>query len=99
MGDCIMPREGVFARVLCEGVIRVGDEMAVEARQGVRPWQSAVIHLAVPAPCVGVAFNPPTHDKAAASHILFLRPPLRADAYRDDFSHAILQSRSSYFSP
>ena len=43
MGDCIMPREGVFARVLCEGVIRVGDEMAVEARQGVRPWQSAVI--------------------------------------------------------
>ncbi len=45
MGDCIMPREGVFARVLCEGVIRVGDEMAVEARQGVRPWQSAVITL------------------------------------------------------
>ena len=45
MGDCIMPREGVFARVLCGGVIRVGDEMAVEARQGVRPWQSAVITL------------------------------------------------------
>ncbi len=45
MGDCIMPREGVFARVLCEGVIRVGDEMAVEARQGVRPWQAAVITL------------------------------------------------------
>ena len=45
MGDCIMPREGVFARVLCEGVIRVGDEMAVEARQGVRPWQAAVIPL------------------------------------------------------
>lgn len=45
MGDCIMPREGAFARVLCEGVIRVGDEMAVEARQGVRPWQSAVITL------------------------------------------------------
>ena len=45
MGDCIMPREGVFARVLCEGVIRVGDEMAVEARQGVRPGQAAVITL------------------------------------------------------
>ena len=45
MGDCIMPREGVFARVLCEGVIRVGDEMAVEARHGVRPGQSAVITL------------------------------------------------------
>ena len=45
MGDCIMPREGVFARVLCEGVIRVGDEMAVEARHGVGPWQAAVITL------------------------------------------------------
>ena len=31
--------------MLCEGVIRVGDEMAVEARQGVRPWQAAVITL------------------------------------------------------
>ncbi len=29
MGDCIMPREGVFARVLCGGVIREGDEMEV----------------------------------------------------------------------
>ena len=27
MGDCIMPREGVFARVLKRGVISVGDEM------------------------------------------------------------------------
>lgn len=30
MGDCIMPREGVFARVLHGGKIRVGDEMTVE---------------------------------------------------------------------
>lgn len=29
MGDCIMPREGVFARVLRGGVIREGDEMTV----------------------------------------------------------------------
>jgi MOSC domain-containing protein YiiM len=29
MGDCIMPREGVFARVLHGGVIREGDEMTV----------------------------------------------------------------------
>ena len=28
-GDCIMPREGVFARVLQGGVITVGDEMTV----------------------------------------------------------------------
>lgn len=30
MGDCIMPREGVFARVIRGGVIRVGDEMRAE---------------------------------------------------------------------
>lgn len=26
-GDCIMPKEGVFAKVLKEGVVRVGDEI------------------------------------------------------------------------
>lgn len=30
MGDCIMPREGVFAKVLTEGTIHVGDEMKIE---------------------------------------------------------------------
>lgn len=30
MGDCIMPREGVFARVIRGGKIRVGDEMKVD---------------------------------------------------------------------
>lgn len=30
MGDCIMPREGVFARVVRGGTIRVGDDMKVE---------------------------------------------------------------------
>jgi len=29
MGDCIMPREGVFTRVLKGGTISVGDELAV----------------------------------------------------------------------
>ena len=29
MGDCIMPREGVFAKVLTGGEIRQGDEVAV----------------------------------------------------------------------
>jgi len=29
MGDCIMPREGVFARVVKGGIIREGDEMQV----------------------------------------------------------------------
>jgi MOSC domain-containing protein YiiM len=33
MGDCIMPREGVFARVVQGGVIAAGDEMRIrEAR-------------------------------------------------------------------
>jgi MOSC domain-containing protein YiiM len=29
-GDCIMPREGVFARVLEEGTIRCGDPISIE---------------------------------------------------------------------
>ena len=45
MGDCIMPREGVFARVLEPGVISVGDEMVIEERAGRRPYQAAVITL------------------------------------------------------
>lgn len=45
MGDCIMPREGVFARVLQPGRITVGDEMTIEERTAPRPWQAAVITL------------------------------------------------------
>lgn len=33
MGECIMPREGVFARVIRGGVIRTGDEMKVAAHE------------------------------------------------------------------
>jgi len=29
VGDCVMPREGVFARVLQEGVVKVGDAIEV----------------------------------------------------------------------
>lgn len=29
VGDCVMPKEGIFVRVLSEGVITVGDEIAV----------------------------------------------------------------------
>ena len=45
MGDCIMPREGVFARVLEPGSIAVGDEMTLQPRTAPRPWQAAVITL------------------------------------------------------
>jgi MOSC domain-containing protein YiiM len=29
VGDCVMPREGVFARVLQDGVVKVGDQIEV----------------------------------------------------------------------
>ena len=29
VGDCVMPREGIFAKVLQEGMIRPGDEIAI----------------------------------------------------------------------
>ena len=45
MGECIMPREGVFARVLEPGTISVGDEMVIVPREGHFPWQAAVITL------------------------------------------------------
>ena len=45
VGDCIMPREGVFARVLEGGIIRPGDRMVEVQRKGKRPYQAAVITL------------------------------------------------------
>ena len=45
LGECIMPREGVFARVITPGTISVGDEMSIEKREGHFPWQAAVITL------------------------------------------------------
>lgn len=44
MGDCIMPREGVFARVVKGGVITEGDEMQVEMRTDDRR-RAAVVTL------------------------------------------------------
>ncbi len=45
MGECIMPREGVFAKVLKEGIIRPGDEMCVKLPDENRPLTAAVITL------------------------------------------------------
>ena len=38
MGDCIMPREGVFARVIRGGVINVNDEMKIRKEPLYRAW-------------------------------------------------------------
>jgi MOSC domain-containing protein YiiM len=29
VGDCVMPKEGIFARVLSEGTIKIGDELII----------------------------------------------------------------------
>ena len=43
MGECIMPREGVFAEVIKEGIIRPGDVMRVEAPDEDRPYRKIVV--------------------------------------------------------
>lgn len=45
MGDCIMPREGVFAEVVKGGHIQTGDEVRVIPPKADRPYTAAVITL------------------------------------------------------
>lgn len=45
MGDCIMPREGVFAEVIKPGHIKVGDEISTQEPDSRRPYTAAVITL------------------------------------------------------
>ena len=45
VGDCIMPREGVFAEVIEGGDIQVGDEIEVIPPDPERPYTAAVIPL------------------------------------------------------
>ena len=45
MGDCIMPREGVFAEVVKGGHIKVGDEVEKLPLDENRPFTAAVITL------------------------------------------------------
>ena len=45
MGDCIMPREGVFAEVIEPGHIKVGDEITMIPPRKDRPFTAAVITL------------------------------------------------------
>ncbi len=44
-GDCIMPREGVFAEVLEGGEVRAGDAVTVRLPDPDRPFRAAVITL------------------------------------------------------
>lgn len=45
MGECIMPREGVFARVIAGGQIHVGEEVEVILPDPARPFTVAVVTL------------------------------------------------------
>lgn len=45
VGDCIMPREGVFTRVLKGGAIKVGDEIRLLPLPDDRPFTAAVVTL------------------------------------------------------
>lgn len=45
MGDCIMPREGVFTEVIESGHIKVGDEIIMIPPRKDRPFTAAVITL------------------------------------------------------
>lgn len=45
MGDCIMPREGVFTRVIRGGIIREGDDIQIIPPDPMRPFTAARITL------------------------------------------------------
>ena len=44
MGDCIMPREGVFARVIHDGIVSAGDKMEIDIPDNT-PIRAAVLIL------------------------------------------------------
>ena len=68
MGDCIMPREGIFAKVINGGVIKDGDEVNMLPYETDRPLTAAVITLS---------------DKGARGEREDLSGPLLADTLRD----------------
>ena len=45
MGECIMPREGIFAEVIAEGSIRPGDNITIELPSPDRKFRAAVVVL------------------------------------------------------
>ena len=45
MGECIMPREGIFSEVIAEGSIRPGDNITIELPSPDRKFRAAVVVL------------------------------------------------------
>ena len=45
MGDCIMPREGVFTEIIKGGVIKPGDEVIQLPLPKDRPFTAAIVTL------------------------------------------------------
>ena len=43
VGDCIMPREGIFAEVICGGTVKSGDDIAIIPVSENAPFSAAVI--------------------------------------------------------
>lgn len=66
MGDCIMPREGVFAEVIEEGTIRVGDQIEIIENHN-KSFRCAVITLS------DKGFNNEREDKSGPSIALILK--------------------------
>lgn len=67
MGDCIMPREGVFAEVIGGGMLHVGEKFRIAPPGRDRPYQAAVVTLS---------------DKGAAGEREDQSGPLLADCLR-----------------
>lgn len=67
VGDCIMPREGVFAVVLQGGRIHVGDKMEALPPKAGRPYRAAVITLSDKG---AAGKREDTSGPAAAEHLL-----------------------------
>jgi len=40
-GDCVMPKEGIFAEVLSEGEVKIGDEIIIQDRSHRRDAENA----------------------------------------------------------
>lgn len=84
MGDCIMPREGIFAEVQTGGMIHVGDEVEVLMPDPNRPYSAAVITLS------DKAFAGEREDLSGPAIEKILRDSEEKDHIRFDIKESIL---------